>query len=57
MIPDFDVQQYPYPSRREVIFARKGMVCTSQTLAAQAGLSMLKRAAMPLMRRWPLLWP
>lgn len=43
MIPDFDVQQYPYPSRREVVFARKGMVCTSQALAAQSGLSMLKK--------------
>ena len=38
----WDSQVYPYPSRREVIYARRGMVCTSQTLAAQAGLDMLK---------------
>lgn len=36
-------QLYPYPSRREVVFSRKGMVCTSQTLAAQAGLDILKQ--------------
>ena len=30
--------EYRYPSRREAIFAKNGMVCTSQPLAAQAGL-------------------
>lgn len=39
----FDAQYYPYPSRREVVYSRRGMVCTSQTLAAQAGLDMLKQ--------------
>jgi gamma-glutamyltranspeptidase/glutathione hydrolase len=39
----FDSLQYPYPSRREVIYGRNGMVCTSQSLAAQAGLDMLKQ--------------
>ena len=29
-------------SRRETVFAKKGMVCTSQPLAAQAGLDALK---------------
>lgn len=43
MTLSFDSQQYPYPSRREVVYSRRGMVCTSQTLAAQAGLDMLKR--------------
>ena len=43
MTLSFDAQQYPYPSRREVVYSRRGMVCTSQTLAAQAGLDMLKR--------------
>lgn len=38
----FDVQTYRYPSRRELTFARNGMVCTSQPLAAQAGLEVLK---------------
>ena len=38
----FDSLKYAYPSRRSVIYARHGMVCTSQPLAAQAGLDMLK---------------
>lgn len=43
----FDMLNYRYPSRRSVIYGRKGMVCTSQPLAAQAGLDILKRAATP----------
>ena len=39
----FDAQAYPYASRRRVVYSRKGMVCTSQPLAAQAGLSMLQQ--------------
>ena len=39
---EFDYQNYRYPSRRETVFARNGMVCTSQPLAAQAGLEILK---------------
>ncbi len=38
-----DALQYPYPSRREVVYGRRGMICTSQSLAAQAGLDMLKK--------------
>lgn len=38
----FDNTTYRYPSRREAVFAGKGMVCTSQPLAAQAGLEILK---------------
>lgn len=34
---------YPYPSRRMVAFGHRGMVSTSQSLAAQAGLEILKR--------------
>ncbi|MBT9282634.1 MAG: gamma-glutamyltransferase family protein [Hydrogenibacillus schlegelii] len=37
----FDPHFYPYPSRRTVVYARRGMVATSQPLAAQAGLRML----------------
>lgn len=33
---------YPYPSQRRVIHARKGMVATSQPLAAQAGLRVMQ---------------
>lgn len=40
---DFDALQYPYPSRRNVIFASHGMVATSQPLAAQAGLRVLQQ--------------
>jgi len=39
----FDPLHYPYPSRRMLSVARRGMVATSQALAAQAGLEMLKR--------------
>ena len=40
---NFDGQDYPYTSRRRVIYARRGMVCTSQPLSAQAGLAMLQQ--------------
>ena len=33
----------PYPSQRMPTFARRGMVCTSQQLASQAGLEVLAR--------------
>jgi gamma-glutamyltranspeptidase / glutathione hydrolase len=40
---NFDPLLYPCPSRRSVVFARRGMVATSQPLAAQAGLEILKK--------------
>ncbi len=40
---NFDASVYPYGSHREVVYGRRGMVCTSQSLAAQAGLDMLKK--------------
>lgn len=39
----FDGAVYPCASHREVVYGRRGMVCTSQHLAAQAGLDMLKK--------------
>lgn len=39
----FDSLDFPYPSRRAPVFARQGMVATSQPLAAQAGLAILQR--------------
>lgn len=39
----FDPQLYRYPSQRNVVYGRKGMVATSQPLAAEAGLEMLKK--------------
>ncbi len=39
---NFNVEEYKYPSRRNVVYGHKGMVATSQPLAAQAGLEVLK---------------
>lgn len=39
----FDYLCYPFPSQRKVVFAKNGMVATSQILAAQAGLEILKQ--------------
>lgn len=39
----FDTLKNDYPSRRSVIYGRKVMVCTSQPLAAQAGLDIIKQ--------------
>ena len=40
---EFDALYHPYPSRRSVVYAKNGMVATSQALAAQAGLAMLRK--------------
>lgn len=40
---NFDPHDHPYPSRRKTTYARQGMVATSQPLAAQAGLDILKK--------------
>nr|WP_278430059.1 gamma-glutamyltransferase family protein [Brevibacillus laterosporus] len=39
----FDSLSYPYASKRMATYGRKGMVATSQPLAAQAGLDILKK--------------
>ncbi len=39
----YDALHYPYSSQRMAAVARKGMVATSQPLASQAGLDMLKK--------------
>ncbi|MDD2218030.1 MAG: gamma-glutamyltransferase [Eubacteriales bacterium] len=39
----YDPLLYPYPSKRNVVYGKKGMVATSQPLAAQAGLEILKK--------------
>jgi gamma-glutamyltranspeptidase/glutathione hydrolase len=41
--PDFSSNHYPYMSRRSAVYARRGMVATSQPLAAQAGLEVLQK--------------
>ncbi|OWZ85006.1 gamma-glutamyltransferase [Natranaerobius trueperi] len=40
---NFDSLNYPYSSRRNVTISKKGMVATSQPLAANAGLEILKQ--------------
>ncbi|MCI8624291.1 MAG: gamma-glutamyltransferase family protein [Provencibacterium sp.] len=39
----YDPCRHAYPSSRSVQYARRGMVCTSQPLAAEAGLDILKK--------------
>ena len=39
----FDAQEYKYASCRRVVHAKRGMVCTSQPLASQAGLTILQQ--------------
>ncbi|HEX7065724.1 MAG TPA: gamma-glutamyltransferase family protein [Bacillales bacterium] len=40
---NFNSVYHPYPSSRKTAYAKNGMVATSQPLAAQAGLDILKR--------------
>ena len=40
---NFSAHQYPYASQRQSVYARNGMVCTTQPLASEAGISMLRR--------------
>lgn len=40
---NFDFQNHPYPSQRTTVMANNGMVATSQPLAAQAGLDIMKK--------------
>ena len=43
LVMSFDALSYPYPSRRNVVFASRGMVATSHPLAAQAGMEVLQK--------------
>lgn len=42
-VVNFDAQHYRYPSRRNVVYGSHGMVAASHPLAAQVGLSVLKK--------------
>ena len=59
----FDPGQYRYSSRRSVVYARRGMACTSVPLGAQIGLDVLKTggnavdAAVAMAAAMPLLEP
>lgn len=48
---EFDALKYSYASRRSLVYGRRGMVSTSQPLAAQAGLDIIKKAEMQLMQQ------
>lgn len=37
----FDAQNYPYASKRSVVYAKNGMVCVGNPTAASAGLQTL----------------
>ena len=39
---NYNASVYSYPSRRNVVYAKKGMVATGQPMAAQAGLEILR---------------
>lgn len=39
---EFSAHKYPYPSKRTLVYGKRGMVATSQPQAAQAGLDILK---------------
>ena len=41
-MPQYDPCEYTYSSRRNVVFAKNGMACTSVPLGAQVGLEVLK---------------
>lgn len=59
----FDPLNYPYPSRRNVVYARRAMACTSVPQGAQIGLDVMKAggnavdAAVAMAAAMPLLEP
>lgn len=59
----FDPEQYSYPSRRNVVYGRHGMACTSVPLGAQIGVDVMKAggnavdAAVAMAAAMPLLEP
>lgn len=60
---NFDPEEYPYPSRRNVVYGRHGMACTSVPLGAQIGVDVMKAggnavdAAVAMAAAMPLLEP
>lgn len=62
-MPQFDAERYAYSSRRNVVYAHRGMACTSVPLGAQVGLEILKAggnavdAAVAMAAAMPLLEP
>ena len=62
-MPQYDPLKYMYSSRRNVVYAKNGMACTSVPLGAQVGLEVLKSggnavdAAVAMAAAMPLLEP
>ena len=62
-MPDFDPRVYPYPSRRNAVYARHAMACTTIPQGAQIGLDVMKAggnavdAAVAMAAAMPLLEP
>lgn len=62
-MPNFDPLTYRYSSRRNVVYAKNGVCCTSVPLGAQVGLDVLKNggnavdAAIAMAGAMPLLEP
>ena len=62
-MPEFDPRSYAYPSRRNVVYARKAMACTCIPQGAQIGLDVMKAggnavdAAVAMAAAMPLLEP
>lgn len=60
---NFDPERYSYPSRRNVVYGRHGMACTSVPLGAQIGVDVMKAggnavdAAVAMAAAMPLLEP
>ena len=63
IMPNFDPLTYRYSSRRNVVYAKNGVCCTSVPLGAQVGLDVLKNggnavdAAVAMAGAMPLLEP
>ena len=63
VMPQFDPQKYAYPSRRNVVYGRRAMACTSVPLGAQIGLDVMRRggnavdAAVAMAAAMPVLEP
>ena len=59
----YDPMRYAYPSRRNVVYARRAMACTSVPLGAELGLDVMRRggnavdAAVAMAAAMPLLEP
>ncbi|GMA52830.1 hypothetical protein GCM10025857_41870 [Alicyclobacillus contaminans] len=48
----FDPYMYRYPSRRNLVFGKNGVVASASPLASQAGLDILKKVEMRLTQLW-----